>query len=74
MAKKKQVARVVISRAHYDILQDKADMLDGIFGSDGALIEPQHFKTLDRITRAADKLDPDTMGPDDYIPPKDEGK
>jgi len=73
-SKKKQVKKVVISAEHYDILGASRELLSSVFGSGTLSVSIGDFKEYARLEKLYDKLDPDTVGPDDYVPPKEESK
>lgn len=70
MAKKKQIEKVVISQAHYDVLNDAYGFLESLLCEGELRVRSDDFEAFDHIARRYDRIDMYTEGPDPYVEPE----
>lgn len=70
MAKKN--ARVVVSAVYFELIQRKAEFLDGMFSDSDLVIRESDFKAYDQINKAWNKAGADfIVGTEEpYVEPK----
>lgn len=65
----KKIKRIIVSAAHHDVLVQKADFLDELFGDGDALyVKPGAFKGYEKLAKAFDKLS--SIDIEEYVEPK----
>lgn len=76
MAKSKAEKKVVVNQAYFELVDRKAQMLDGMFENaiEGEIVvHVSIFKDWAKIQKDWDKADADSLdGSEPYVPPADE--
>jgi hypothetical protein len=66
----KKIMKVVVQEAYYNLLVQKAELLDKILGeADRATIESSDFKDYSKIEKGLEKVDVEV---EEYEPPADD--